>query len=295
MTSKVLAVALTGIFCVIIVLLFVGQWKSQSYKELIYNDFITPPYRVHKEFVTPSATTSTTIPNVNWSDVFKFVPNMLNNCDDLFKEKLVPEQVKEKFSSMENFQQKENIEITEGHSGRYWQQQRLFYEILQNAFVTTVCETGFNAGHSSLMWLQSNPAVHVYSFDLGKHDYAKTMAYYLQSIYPGRLTVTWGDSQSTLPEFTTNHTDIKCDIIFIDGGHTTNICLSDFYNFKKMANKNHILILDNYPDARFKFDTQIGNCWEKVKREGEVLEMFNCNYKPADMLGMGFTVARYNI
>ncbi|CAM9373070.1 unnamed protein product, partial [Choristocarpus tenellus] len=47
--------------------------------------------------------------------------------------------------------------------------------------VTTVCEVGFNAGHSALNWLlNSRPDTKVISFDLGEHPYVGHAAQFLQ-------------------------------------------------------------------------------------------------------------------
>ena len=79
----------------------------------------------------------------------------------------------------------------EGHSGGF-SQQTITYLALVNktSFIKTVCETGFNAGHSTLAWLAGNMNTHVYSFDLGRHAYSRPMAAHLQAKFPGRLNVT---------------------------------------------------------------------------------------------------------
>ncbi|KAK2145072.1 hypothetical protein LSH36_704g00025 [Paralvinella palmiformis] len=115
----------------------------------------------------------------------------------------------------------------------------------------TICETGFNAGRSTFGWLTINPDAHVYAFDIGQHPYAKPLADHLQDLYPERFHVTWADSTKTLPEFRRQHVHVSYDLIIIDGGHATDICRSDLLNFKKTANKDSVIILDNYPPEKF--------------------------------------------
>ena len=86
-------------------------------------------------------------------------------------------------------------------------------------FVTNICETGFNFGHSSFNWLTANDRVMVRLFDLGDYPHARLMAEYLQSKFPGRLFVTFGDSTKTIPEFIMANPSHHCDIMFVDGGH----------------------------------------------------------------------------
>ena len=136
----------------------------------------------------------------------------------------------------------------EGHSGQM-QEQTLTYQTLAKAgFVKTVCETGFNAGHSALLFLSTKADIHVYSFDLGSHSYGQPMAALLQKTFPGRLNVTWGDSKVTVPAFAKSHPDIKCDIIIVDGGHNYREAKADLRNLRALAGKNYnILIIDDHP------------------------------------------------
>jgi len=127
---------------------------------------------------------------------------------------------------------------------------------------TTVCETGFNLGHSSLLWLQANPRVKVISFDLGIHPYVKPSAEYINQYFPGRLTLIIGDSRETLPRFSKANPNIKCDLFFVDGGHENDIPQSDMFWAIAMLNKTNtnsrILIDDlHLPDVREVYDLTI--------------------------------------
>ena len=73
-----------------------------------------------------------------------------------------------------------------GHIGLFKNQQLVTALLVQLPFVRTVCETGFNAGHSTLVYLVSNPDVHVYNFDLGNHEYSQYMADYLGNRFRNR-------------------------------------------------------------------------------------------------------------
>lgn len=231
----------------------------------------------------------------SWLDIFSFVPNGLRHCPDLFpkvdKTSPFPEPFRKEY---EVFKAKlvSVGDINEGTSAAYIEEYIAYYHIVQAPFIRTVCETGFNGGHSSFMWLQANPNTTVYSFDIGEHRYSRPMADYLQQRFPGRLTVTWGDSTKTLPAFRKANPAVKCDVISIDGGHTNPVCLSDYNNFRQMASLDNIILLDNYPDTRLGWMQKLGDVWESAKREGQIIEIFQCNYEPK--VPQGFSVGRLN-
>lgn len=55
--------------------------------------------------------------------------------------------------------------------------------------VRTVCETGFNAGYSTSVWLATNPLLKVINFDLPVMEYGASCAEFLQNKFPDRLEV----------------------------------------------------------------------------------------------------------
>ncbi len=110
----------------------------------------------------------------------------------------------------------------------------------------SIMEIGFNAGHSSLLYLISNPSCNVTIFDICEHKYTLPCFEYLQSVFPGRLEIYPGDSTITVPEYHNKHPDKRFDLIHIDGCHLANIADIDFHNAMKMA--SDILIWDDTQD-----------------------------------------------
>ena len=129
-----------------------------------------------------------------------------------------------------------------------------------------VCEVGFNLGHSSLLWLLNpNPNVKVLAFDLGEHSYSKTAAKYLKGRFgEDRIEVIFGDSTKTIPNYTGT---TKCDLIFVDGGHTFEIAHSDITSFSRLARSNEhtVLIVDDINQD------EVEEGWEKATHEGKVV------------------------
>ena len=105
-----------------------------------------------------------------------------------------------------------------------------------------ITEIGFNGGHSTFIYLISNPYSKIQLFDLGEHSYSRSCFEFLDREFPNRLSIVWGDSTKILPEFKSH---IRYDLIHIDGGHTRFVAESDFYNCRELANEESLVIIDD--------------------------------------------------
>ncbi len=188
---------------------------------------------------------------------------------------------------------KYNSGLIEGNSGHHRDMLKLYSEIARLDFIKTVCETGFNAGHSTFMWLNTNPDLVVYSFDIDMHNYTRPLAYQLQSMFPGRLHVTYGDSRLTIPLFHADSPEVKCDLIVIDGGHHFDVPARDFDNFRAMVPlpRENLVILDDWP-GREDVNLTIGAMWRERIRAGRVQELFSC-LKENNRWESGITLGQY--
>ena len=90
----------------------------------------------------------------------------------------------------------------EGHSGQIPDQISRYQKLAVEQKAKTVCETGFNAGHSAASWLKnSNPDAIYYGFDAGRifHRYPEENAKLLNKLIgkdvrgENRVHVTFGD------------------------------------------------------------------------------------------------------
>jgi predicted O-methyltransferase YrrM len=129
----------------------------------------------------------------------------------------------------------------EGHSQQVSEQIDDLKKIVQTA--KNVLEIGFNAGHSSEIFLQNSTA-NVYSFDIGDHDYVLVGKRNLDKRFPGRHTLIIGDSGITVPMFT-KYSNIKFDVLFIDGNHEYDAALGDLVNCAHIAAPNASVIFDD--------------------------------------------------
>lgn len=207
-----------------------------------------------------------------------FLPYIETGCKDLFKGQSTfdfPDSYEEAEKSFTDHLISLQSEDIEGNSHQMLEEQKVYWRIASLPFIQSICETGFNAGHSTLIWLMVKEDTQVYSFDLGEHDYGHPMAEYLQKKFPGRLHITWGDSTKTLPEFLQNNSSVKCDLVIVDGGHTETIASADLANFREMANEMNLVIIDDYP-VNMGSNQCLAPSWEKLKRNGNLTEFFRC-------------------
>jgi predicted O-methyltransferase YrrM len=134
--------------------------------------------------------------------------------------------------------------ITDGYSYEinkdYTEKRYNLFSLAKKA--QNIMEIGFNAGHSALIYLLANDTSKIQFFDLKYHDYAQPCFEYLDKEFPGRMSIVWGDSKETIPKFTT---DIKYDLVHIDGGHTVEGALLDILNCKTLTNTDSIVIFDD--------------------------------------------------
>ncbi len=100
-------------------------------------------------------------------------------------------------------------------------------------------ETGFNAGFSSYAFLLANPDAKVISFDIGNHSYVRIAKRFIDREFPGRHTLVYGDSRTTLPQFKMENPNIGFDLFFIDGGHDYAVAKTDIANIKPLCTEKN--------------------------------------------------------
>eukprot|EP00200_Dunaliella_tertiolecta_P007667 CAMPEP_0202382330 /NCGR_PEP_ID=MMETSP1127-20130417/42415_1 /ASSEMBLY_ACC=CAM_ASM_000462 /TAXON_ID=3047 /ORGANISM="Dunaliella tertiolecta, Strain CCMP1320" /LENGTH=334 /DNA_ID=CAMNT_0048981515 /DNA_START=151 /DNA_END=1152 /DNA_ORIENTATION=+ len=135
--------------------------------------------------------------------------------------------------------------VGEGHTGQQAVQQAWYLAVASLPCVRNVCEIGFNAGHSSTVWMTARPDIHLHSFDMGAKDYSFPVAKFMSDKFPGRITFTWGNSLETVPSRIPELRD-KCDIVVVDGGHDAATAWQDTVNMRELANPEFaIFVIDD--------------------------------------------------
>ncbi|NGX39439.1 MAG: hypothetical protein KR126chlam1_00768 [Chlamydiae bacterium] len=127
--------------------------------------------------------------------------------------------------------------------------------------IRVIGEVGFNAGHSSDLFLSARKNTEVYSFDIMQHPYVRHGKKYIDLKYPSRHTLTAGNSVFSIPNFFSQTERPIFDLIFIDGGHTGQVPFHDILNMRYFAHKNTIVVVDDYsyPDVKKALDKCANN------------------------------------
>lgn len=115
-----------------------------------------------------------------------------------------------------------------------------------------VCEIGFNAGHSAILFLSSGENIRLTSFDLGDLAWSYDLKERVGHLFPGRFKYIQGNSRDTLSEYATmlrSGLVDHCDIMFVDGDHSYEGTKQHFADSIKIMSKGGILIVDDYSDS----------------------------------------------
>ena len=164
--------------------------------------------------------------------------------------------------------------VNEGFTAQLSEEMKVLHYIASSRVVRTICETGFNSGHSSFNYLTANDQVIVHSFDLGEHTYTRPMARYLNETFPGRLFVHFGDSTVTVPQFIRENPNFRCDFILVDGGHTYEVAKADLDNLMPIASPDmNVIMFDDYPTD---WGQKFGKAWEEIILTGRIKEFMRC-------------------
>ena len=121
-----------------------------------------------------------------------------------------------------------------------------YYRAATSPSVRTICEVGFNGGHSTAVWLAANPAATVESFDLFRANYSVQTLLYLQRRFPGRVVSHSGDSTRAVPAATL---PAPCDLVHVDGRHSYLNVVQDFVNLLVKSREGALYLFDDQCDA----------------------------------------------
>ncbi len=176
--------------------------------------------------------------------------------------------------TLESYYEENNIRIIEGNSTQSSEQKE--YLKKYKVHFKNILEIGFNAGHSSELFLDTNPNSVVTSIDIGYWYYCKFGIKYLEKKYPNRFQIILKDSIKALKNFETISQGIIFDFIYIDGNHSYEYAYNDILNCKKFANDSTIVVVDDVvEDDNFRTNSNSGptQAWKSLVSNGKLIEL----------------------
>lgn len=131
---------------------------------------------------------------------------------------------------------------------------------------SSVAEIGFSIGYSSIAFLESSPSVKVTSFEIHNEARVKSAKEFIDSRYPDRHHLIYGDSTQTVPAFQVPRATDGFDLIFVDGGHEYSCAKADIANARRLAKPGATLVVGSLTPW---FTWGIGptTAWEEAVRD----------------------------
>eukprot|EP00195_Chlamydomonas_chlamydogama_P008006 CAMPEP_0202897814 /NCGR_PEP_ID=MMETSP1392-20130828/6492_1 /ASSEMBLY_ACC=CAM_ASM_000868 /TAXON_ID=225041 /ORGANISM="Chlamydomonas chlamydogama, Strain SAG 11-48b" /LENGTH=338 /DNA_ID=CAMNT_0049583565 /DNA_START=117 /DNA_END=1133 /DNA_ORIENTATION=+ len=174
-----------------------------------------------------------------------------------------------------------------GHIGTVPREIALYAKLAASPGVKTICEIGFNAGHSSAVFLHANPEAVLYQFDIMEQAYSNRSTTFFKRKYGDRFHFIKGSSTDTLPWFRSQN--ITCDLFSVDGVHNMEYCMTDVVNAVSLMRVGSILIADDVIDLF----PQCRDGFNKVVEAGYFKDVV-CDHQPnvADKKWCHATVAK---
>ena len=164
----------------------------------------------------------------------------------------------------------------EGHSAQIVAERKLYATIARMPHIRTICEIGFNAGHSASLWLLANPNASVTMFDEWIHPYARPAEAFLISAKAAsegvqnaaaRLTIVKGSSHETIKPYAARHPG-SCDIVSVDGDHRYHGALMDLEDVHSLVNPEHGLVFLDDTNCVSPWCKPVNGAMAKVIRDG---------------------------
>lgn len=154
------------------------------------------------------------------------------------------------------------------HIGNRPTQAKAYFELAQRVVAqrvapSTICEVGFNGGHSAAVFLAAaGRRARMVSFDLPEFEYSETAQRLVGAVFPDQLRLVVGRSDATVPRFSKRH-GRACDLFSVDGDHSYEGTYRDISNAVGATRPGGTLILDDMQNQgpRAAFEESVRRGW----------------------------------
>lgn len=209
-------------------------------------------------------------------------PDLLQHCLNVSGP--VPDIVRRRYAVLHNVTVSQEALWHNGNSGRLAQQIACYYGLAARYQESgaTVCETGYNVGHSAVTFLSAlnSPLARYVGFDLGQLRRLTWSSVNLlnRSFFPGQVTMTYGRSTRTLPAFLAQHPTLRCDILSIDGDHSLDGMRADWELLRAHTHANTTIFVDDiaFPMSMNRARVTSSVAVHTLFREYADLELIGC-------------------
>ena len=110
--------------------------------------------------------------------------------------------------------------------------------------IQRICELGFMAGNSALLFLETIKQARLVSFDLGDCPWTHPLGDLMHASYGPRFELVVGLSNNTVHSYGKEHPELRCDVVFVDGSKYPDPRLQDLYNFRTLSRSGTVLFYD---------------------------------------------------
>jgi hypothetical protein len=131
--------------------------------------------------------------------------------------------------------------------------------------VRTICEVGFNAGHSAAVFLLANTQARYIVFDMQDLPWSHQTYQYISEMFPGRTELVPGNSHTSIAEYHVKHPLAMCDLWSIDGDHEAS-ALIDFEAARLMSARHGYVLADDHTSSF----PAIKEIWRTLQQQGKV-------------------------
>ena len=266
------------------------------------NDMLTKGFCSHPQFILhdrkSSFTGSTSISMLQKNDTWVRVPKDFRNQEIV---PLVDPKVSNAWEQLKKWHS-ETVSKYFGHVGTNPYQTYRYIEAMRHIIQrkqhekgarVNVCETGFNGGHSAMLFLSfldlgNNANVYYYGWDLKQVGSSLPTAEKMQKEFGDHFHITWGDSKVTLKNAKETMDGQKCDLIVVDGEHSKPGVVNDVQSLLEVARKGAIVFGDDCaPYKRTVPKSQeMLDAWNSFVDEGELISV--AMYRNPDLGSPGF-------
>ena len=161
-----------------------------------------------------------------------------------------------------------SLDTTYNYNELFLEKQKNIIISCKQPNVKNVLNIGFNSGNSTLLMLLSNPNITITCVDIKSHLYVEPCFNIVNNLFKNRIKFLSGNSINILKNL-----DDKFNLIHIDGCNNTDVVKLDVENSINLANKNAILIMDDYDYQPIK------QIWDY---NTNLYKLSNCNFKIHD-------------